>query len=48
MDIYLRGRKLKWEEMVGFGSCNVNAPEIDYSLCEKYGQNFFFQDNRDK
>lgn len=35
--------KLKWEEMVGLGSCSLN---VEYSLQEEYGQNFFFQDNK--
>lgn len=33
--------------MVDLGSCNLNAPGIDYSLCEKYEQNLFFQYNRE-
>lgn len=38
--------KLQLEEMVGLGGCILNVSDVDYSLQEEYGLNFFFQDNK--
>lgn len=32
--------------MVGLGGCILNVSDVDYSLQEEYGLNFFFQDNK--
>lgn len=32
--------------MVGLGGCILNVSDVDFSLQEEYGLNFFLQDNK--
>lgn len=44
----MSGDKLKWEEMAGLGSCSLSVSDVESGLQEEYGQNLFFQDNKQK
>lgn len=32
---------MKQEEMIGLGSCDLSASDVEYNLQEEYGQNSF-------